>query len=286
MDVKQLAMLALQISIMATVFGFGLKATTADLLYLVHRPGLLARSLLAMFVIMPVVALALVWAFDFPPAVNIVLVALAISPVPPLLPMKETKAGGNLSFGLGLMAILAIVSIVAVPAILAVLGRIVGRPLGMAPGAIAGVMIKAILIPLAIGLIVRAVSPGIADRLAKVVMLVVKVLLPVAVVAVLAGALAAIYALIGAGTVLALVIFTLVGLAVGHMLGGPDPDHSSVLALSTACRHPAIAFAVATTNFPEQHFGALILLYLIVSALVGIPYLTWQRRQAGALRVA
>ena len=136
MDVKQLAMLALQISIVATVFGFGLKATTADFLYLLHRPALLMRSLLAMFVIMPIVALALVWAFDFPPAVNIVLVALAISPVPPLLPMKETKAGGNLSFGLGLMAILAIVSIMAVPAILAILGRIVGRPLGMAPGAI------------------------------------------------------------------------------------------------------------------------------------------------------
>ena len=47
MDLKQLVVLALQISIIATVFGFGLKATIADLLYLVHRPGLLARSLLA-----------------------------------------------------------------------------------------------------------------------------------------------------------------------------------------------------------------------------------------------
>jgi BASS family bile acid:Na+ symporter len=139
-------------------------------------------------------------------------------------------------------------------------------------------MVKAILIPLAVGMIVRAVSPGIAERLAAIVMVVVKVLLPVAVVAVLAGAMTAIYALIGAGTVLALTIFTVAGLAIGHVLGGPDPGHSSVLALSTACRHPAIAFAIASTNFPDLHFAALILLYLIVSAIIGIPYLMWQQR--------
>ena len=282
MDLKQLVVLALQISIIATVFGFGLRATSADLLYLVHRPGLLVRSLLAMFVIMPVVAMALVWLFDFPPAVNIVLVALAISPVPPLLPMKETKAGGNLSYGLGLMAVLALVSIVVVPATLTVLGRLSGRPLGLAPGSVAGVMLKAVLVPLAIGMIVRAVSPRIADRSAAAVMVVVKVLLPVAVIAVLAGAVSAIYALLGAGTVLGLTIFTLSGLAIGHVLGGPDPGHSSVLALATACRHPAIALSIATTNFPEQRFAALILLYLIVSAIVGIPYLMWQQRAEGS----
>jgi BASS family bile acid:Na+ symporter len=286
MDLKQLAMLALRISIVATVFGFGLKATTADLLYLVHRPGLLARSLLAMFVIMPVVALTLVWLFDFPQAVNVVLVALAISPVPPLLPMKETRAGGDLSFGLGLMAMLALLSIVAVPLMLAILGLIVGWPLGMSPGPVAGVMVKAILIPLAVGMIVRAVSPGMADRLAAMVMVVVKVLLPVAVVAVLAGAMTAIYALIGAGTVLALTIFTVAGLAIGHALGGPESGHSSVLALSTACRHPAIAFAIASTNFPDLHFAALILLYLIVGTIIGLPYLMWQTGVGWPFRAA
>jgi BASS family bile acid:Na+ symporter len=282
MDLKQMTMLALQISIVSTVFGFGLKASGRDILYLVRRPGLFARSLLAVLVIMPLVALALAWMFDFPPAVEVILVALAISPVPPLLPMKETKAGGDTSYGLGLMAVLAVVSIVAVPVILALLGLILGRPLAMTPGAIAAVMIKTIVVPLAAGLIVRAVAPQFADRLANVVMLIVKVLLPVAVLAVLAGALSAIWALIGGGTVLALVIFTVAGLVIGHLLGGPDPGQSTVLALSTSCRHPAIAFAIAATNFPDQPFGPLILLYLIVSAVVGIPYLLWTRRQVAA----
>ena len=68
-------------SILLTVFGFGLNATTNDVLYLVRRPGLLARSLLAMFVVMPIVSFALAKTLDFSPTVQIALVALAISPV-------------------------------------------------------------------------------------------------------------------------------------------------------------------------------------------------------------
>jgi hypothetical protein len=63
-------------------------------------------------------------------------------------------------------------------------------------------------------------------------------------------------------------------------LGGPDPDGRAILALSTKCRHPAIAIAVK--NFPDQHFGALILLYLLLSILVGVPYTLWQQRRAAA----
>ena len=66
MDLKQLVILALQVSVLSTVFGFGLKTTTHDLSYLIRRPGLLARSLLAMFVVMPAVAVLLALLFDFP----------------------------------------------------------------------------------------------------------------------------------------------------------------------------------------------------------------------------
>jgi hypothetical protein len=59
MELRQLVILALQVSILCTVFGFGLRATTGDLLYLARRPGLMLRSLLAMLVVMPLVALGL-----------------------------------------------------------------------------------------------------------------------------------------------------------------------------------------------------------------------------------
>ena len=167
------------------------------------------------------------------------------------------------------------------------LGRFLGRQLEPASATIARVVLISTLVPLAAGVIVRAALPAVADRLEKVVTLLGTVLLLLGVLALVAAALPEMWALIGNGNVLGIVIFTVVGLAIGHILGGPNPDHSTVLALSTACRHPAVALSLAAANFPDQRFAATIVLYLIVSAIVGIPYLVWQRRQAaGAVRAA
>jgi BASS family bile acid:Na+ symporter len=279
MDLKQLLLLALQVSILTTVFGFGLRATSADLLYVVRRPGLLARSLLAVFVIMPILAVLLVRELDFRTIVERPLVALAISPVPPLLPNREKKAGGDASFGLGLMAILALVSIVAVPAALQLMAYIFGQPFSIAPTTLAAMVLKSALVPLGVGMLVRAWLPAVAARIHHPVLTIGKVLLLVAALVLLVVALPAIWDAIGGGTVLAMVIFVVVGLAVGHVLGGPDPEHSVVLALSTACRHPAMALAILSTNYPDERFGPIILLYLLVNGIAVVPYLKWQEKQ-------
>jgi bile acid:Na+ symporter, BASS family len=52
-----------------------------------------------------------------------------------------------------------------------------------------------------------------------------------------------------------------------------------VLVLSTACRHPAIAFSIASANYPNERFGGTILLYLIVSAIISAIYVIWMRRR-------
>ncbi len=113
MDIKQLIVHALQVAIIATVFGFGLRATLDDVLYVLRRPGLLIRSFLAVLVVMPMLVVVFVKGFDLRTTIEVVLVALALSPVPPLLPRKEKKAGGLPSFGLGLMLVLAVGAIPA-----------------------------------------------------------------------------------------------------------------------------------------------------------------------------
>jgi BASS family bile acid:Na+ symporter len=276
MTLKETVVLALQLSILLTVFGFGLKATAQDLLYVVRRPGLLARSLLAVFVIMPVVTILLMKGIAFPTPVKAALIALSISPLPPILPRKETKSGGNAAYGIGLMATLGLVSIAMVPLVIAVIARLLERDLTVAPGVIAGLVMKSTLLPLLSGVAVKRTLPAVAARLERPVSIVGLVLLAAAVLPVVGGSLPAIWAQIGSGAVVAMALVTLIGLAIGHLLGGPDPDHAVVLALSTACRHPAIALTIASTNFPEQQFAPLILLYLIVSGVVGIPYLKWQ----------
>jgi BASS family bile acid:Na+ symporter len=185
------------------------------------------------------------------------------------------------------MACLATLSIVAVPTAVEILERFSGRPVSMAPDAVAGVVLEKALLPLAAGMVLRAVLPAMAQHLEKPVTLVGKLLLPPATLVLLAITLPAVWALIGDGTLLAIALFIVSGLGIGHVLGEPDPDHSVVLALSTASRHPGIALAIASANFPDQRFGGAIVLYLIVNAIAAVLYHVWaQRHPVGKLQRA
>ncbi|MGH9255103.1 MAG: bile acid:sodium symporter family protein, partial [Vicinamibacterales bacterium] len=220
MEIQQLVMLAVQASILLTVFGFGLQATTGDVLYVVRAPACLARSLVAMFLVMPLAAVALVQAFEFRPSVEIALVALALSPVPPLLLKRESQAGGTASYGLGLMAVVSLLSIVLVPLAVELLGRYTSRSFGTAPTAVARIALTSVLLPLVAGMACRAALPSVAQGIARPVTLVATTLLSAGALAILAANLPAIVALIGDGTVLAMAVFVAAGLAVGHLLGG------------------------------------------------------------------
>ena len=68
MTMQQAVVLALQASILLTVFGFGLQTTLHDLAVFDAAAGLLARSLLSMFVLMPIVAIVLVRMFELRPS--------------------------------------------------------------------------------------------------------------------------------------------------------------------------------------------------------------------------
>jgi len=81
------------------------------------------------------------------------------------------------------------------------------------------------------------------------------------------------------------VLFTVVGLTVGHLLGGPDPHDRRVLALATATRHPGVAMAIAALNFPDQRAAQIVIVYhLIFGAIVSFPYVKWQARGNAASR--
>jgi BASS family bile acid:Na+ symporter len=240
-----------------------------------------------MNVIMPLFAAALAAAFDLNPAVRIALIALAVSPVPPVLPKKQIKAGGQAPYAVGLLVAAALLAIVSVPVAVELLERTFSIPLQMSPAAIARLVFITVLAPLAVGIVVRRVVPGIAERMAQPISVVATALLVVSVLPILFTAWPAMVSLVGNGTIVAIVAFILAGLATGHLLGGPNPDDCTVLALSTASRHPGVALAIASANFPGQKLvPAAVLLYLIVSAIVSIPYVTWRRRQRGGIASA
>ena len=269
MNLQTLIPLVLKISILLTVFALGLQATFADAVFLFRRPKLLFRGFVSMNVIMPALALALVMTFKLNPAVEIALVVLSVSPVPPIFPKKALKAGGKEDYTIGLLVATVVLAIVAIPATMEIFQRITGVPLQMSALAVATKVFTTVLTPLLCGIAVRAVSPSIADRVTKPIGSIAGVLLIVGVLPVLFVLMKTVLPLLGDGTLVSLIVFALIGYFVGYLFGGPDPEQRSVLSLATASRHPGLAIAIAHANFPEQKLVApLVLLYLIVSGIV------------------
>ena len=281
MELAAYLLFAVKASILLTVFSLGLNAEWQDALYLFRRPSLLIKSLLSMNVIMPLVAAGLVVTFDLPTSVKVALVALAISPVPPMLPKKEKKAGGEEAYAIGLLVAVAFLAIVTVPIVVSWFIDAFNRTGGIGPPAVAKIVFASVLAPLAIGIAMRRWMPGLAERVARPVAMCGTVLLIVSVLPLLYFSWPAVVALFGNGTVLIVATMAAIGLVTGHLLGGPDPGHRTVLALSTASRHPAVALAitVAAGEETKSEVGA-ILLYLIVAIVLSIPYVAWRSHQA------
>ena len=283
MNLAELIPLVIKVSIVLTVFALGLKSSPQDAAHLVKRPGQLVRSMLSMNVVMPILAILLIFVIRLHPAVEIALCALSVSPVPPVLPRKELKAGGDSSYAIGLLVAAALFAIVIVPLALEIMWRILARPADISPAVVATVVFQTVLAPLAAGIAVHSLAPAFSERISRPLSVAAIVLLLVSVLPVLFMSFPAIWSLIGNGAIVTLSVFVLIGLAAGHLLGGPDPNDRTVLALSTASRHPGVAIAIANATFPgEKLTVAAVLLYVLLSAVVSIPYLNWTRRRNAA----
>jgi len=279
MNSASILMFALKASIALTVIEVGLRSTSRDTTFLMRHRGLFVRSFLAMSVIMPLVALWMALAFRLDPAVKVALVALAMSPVPPLLPKKSVKAGGEGSYTIGLLVAASLLSIVVVPTTVYLLSRQFDPTMRISPETIAKIVGATVLVPLAIGIGIRRIAPTAAARAAKPVATIAMLVLVACVIPALVTSWPAFRSLVGNGTLAAITAMTIVGLVVGHLLGGPVPDHRTVLAIATASRHPGVAIAIAGATFPAEKLAApAILLALVVGALPSVPYIAWRRR--------
>jgi bile acid:Na+ symporter, BASS family len=280
MTTHEIVVLSLKGSLALMVLGVGMQSTMRDATSLVRRPALLARSFLAMSVLMPLLAVSLAKTFALTPVVSLALVALTLAPVPPFLPMKVTRAGGDSSYIVGLLVTASLAAIVVIPLSVSLLGLVFDEPLRVRPAMILRLVGTSVLVPLVIGIALRALAPTVG-RFAKPVTIASIVVLVAAMIPLLMAAWPAMRSLIGNGTLAAIVGMTLAGLAVGHLLGGPQREDRTVLAFATATRHPAVAIAILTANFPnEKHMGAAVLLALIVGAIASMPYKAWSKRRS------
>jgi BASS family bile acid:Na+ symporter len=269
----------LKLCVAALIFAIGLGSSLGDLTYLGRRPGLLLRSLLAMYVLVPLAALAFAKLLPLAAGVKAALLVLAVSAGAPLLPRKLSKLGGG-AYPFSLVVVSSLLAIVLVPAWIELLGRHFERDVDVSSVTVATLIVKAFLAPLAAGMLLRLASPALCERASDLLMKVAGVVLTLTGLLLLALNWRLLLQLQGPG-MLALVSLMTVALAVGHLLGGPTEDDRTALAIACATRHVGIAVLVASA-FPGLRTVAVIAAYTIASLLVSIPYLAWRRRKGTA----
>lgn len=268
----------LKLSVGALILAIGMGSTFSDLAYLWRRPGLLLRSLLAMYVLVPLAAFVLVTLLPLTPGVKAALLVLAVSAGAPLLPRKLGSFGSD-AYVFSLVVTSSLLAIVIVPAWVALLAHHFGVAAELSPTDVAAAIAKAFLAPLVIGMVIRFLLPTFSAKVADRLLAMAGLVLTGTGLVLLVGGWQLFLDVRWEGMA-ALVGLLLIALAIGHALGGPRADDRTALAISCATRHIGVAVVVAT-SFRGPKTAVLIAAYVVASALVAIPYLRWRRRRAG-----
>jgi len=256
----------LKISIALSVLAVGLEANFSDAIFIFRRPSEFARAFFSMYVLMPLLAVALVLMFNLDPAVKIALVFFSVSPVAAFFPQRALKAGGKQDYSVGLM-LTTLLAIVVIPVWLEIFKHIFRLPLRTPARSIAVLLCVTILVPLLVGIAVRAKATAFAKRIAKPLGKIALVFAVLGVLPILFRSIRTIFSLVGNGTLLSFAGFVIVGYIIGYFLERRRPENRQILALANVARHPAIAAVVAHANFPQlKSVLASVFLYVFVNA--------------------
>lgn len=249
-----------------------------------HR-GLLLRGLVGTCLLVPLAAVLLLllpptMALSQPARFSIAL--MAICPSAPLLLRKAGKQGGDRTLAALLQVAAALAAILTIPLLAGVFTGIFGvEGWQVQSHHVAAQVALTQLLPLLLGLLVRRSAPRWASRLEKPFDRLANGLLLLLVLVVLwkTGPLLVTYVGANLMALPVMAALVLISLALGYSLTNRDPCLGVTLALVTSMRNPGLALLLAGIYAPEVPAVKLgILVYLLITILLSIPFLKWQRR--------
>jgi len=284
MDLMLIVKLMAVASLLLLVMSFGMDTELSEAFAFLQAPGLSARAMAAMFLVVPAVALGLSLALPLVPATMFALLALAVSPMPPVFPGKGAKVGGGSRYVMSLFVLATAFTFIAAPLILHLDASILGVGLAFEPRQVALTLAITAVGPLVAGLLLGHLAPGLAQRISHPFAVGGKVLLGLTALLALVITAPNMWQAIGNFTLVACAILAAAALAAGHLLGGPGEGNRAALATAASIRHPGVAMGMAAsagTSNPQQ-VTATVLIYLIVATLLGIAYDKWRNRNAPA----
>jgi BASS family bile acid:Na+ symporter len=264
------------LTVIMIMLSAGLKLNFAQATSLFRQPKLLLRSLISVDLLVPVVALIVVFLLSglISQEVGIGILLLAAAPGAPLAPKLIERARGDIPFAVSLMTILAILAVITFPAVasLTLPGDVQINPLQ-----IITVIAVNQLIPLGAGLAARHYWPTLADDIDGPVTKISNILFPLLIILVIVNDFDTILSL-GLTSVGAMFAILVASLIIGHLLGGPALGTRTALGVTSTVRNAALALLIANINFPGTEVISTIAAYGVLTFAVVIPYCSYYKK--------
>jgi bile acid:Na+ symporter, BASS family len=253
--------------VVSSMLAMGAGLTIPQIAEPLRNARLVVLALLANFVLMPLGALALakvLW-LDEPFAIGLLLLGCAAGA--PFLPKLAQLAKGNLAFAVGAMVLLMVVTVGYLPIVLPLL--LPG--ISVDAWAIARSLLFLMLLPLAMGLALKARYGELAARVKPVLDWISNISLVLLVCLITAANIDKVLQVFGTRAILAGLLFIVLGLAAGWLLGGVSADTKRVMALGTGQRNIAAALVVASQSFSDAKVVVMVIVVAIVGLIVLMP---------------
>jgi BASS family bile acid:Na+ symporter len=253
--------------VVSSMLSMGLGLNVGQITAPLRNFRLVAMSLLANFVLMPLGAVVLARALRLDEPLGVGLLLLGVAAGAPFLPKLAQIAKGNLAFAVALMVLLMVITVAYLPLVL----PLFLPGVSVNPAKIARSLVLLMLLPLAGALAVNAQLPAAAarvkpvfDRLSSLGLILVVSLLVVL-------NFNNVLSLFGTRAILAGLLFIALGYAVGWALGGPGADVRLVLGMGTAQRNIAAALVVGSQSFSNPSVVVMVVVVAMVSLLILVP---------------
>ena len=157
--------ISLPISVIANMFGLGLRVVWSEVAPFRERPWLMLRSLASVILLVPLAALCIILLLKPAPAVAVGLAILLASPAAPMQLVRVVASReGSLPYMVSLHLSLALLALLTVPATLYLFSLALGFQIEAGVLVVAKVVGATVLAPLGIGILLRAFYPELPTR--------------------------------------------------------------------------------------------------------------------------
>ena len=279
MKVDRLINILAAITLIEMMVTIGLGVTLSDVLRVSRSWSLVARAVLANYILVPAAAVGLLLLFRANPLVAVGFLVAAICPGAPYGPPLTAMAKGNVPVSVGLMVILAGSSAIVAPLLLQFLLPLVAgdTPLTISVVKIIGTLLGAQLLPLCVGLLLRHQYPSLADKLrgpAGVLSSSLNLLMLAVILFVQFRVLAEIR-FIGYVGMLSLLIITM---ASGALVAKRTPEERKGMVITTSVRNVGVSLVIVSGSFPGTAAITSATVYALFQTIVMVLVaLAWGR---------